>query len=154
MTETVDVQRASGKPVYEDIVHSMLDFFHIPKSEFCVENVYKTPIGPASSITPTTTVIDFFIPGTDDYISLKDTILHLTTTIFNGDLTNLAPDAPNARTGFSQCPLVTLFRGVEIKIGNCVVSDSQLTAHLSAYILLATSFEKEARKSRLATIGW
>ena len=92
--------------------------------------------------------------GTDDFISLKDTCLDLTTTIKNGDDTNLPVDDAGHRTGFSQCPLITMFKNVECKIGNCVVSDSFLTAHLSSYFLLSTSFEKEARKSRLSLLGW
>ena len=96
----------------------------------------------------------FFFKGTDDFISLKDTILDLTTTIKNEDDTNLPPDDATHRTGFSQCPLITIFKSVECKIGNCVVSDSFLTSHLSSYFLLTTSFEKEARKSRLSLLGF
>ena len=57
-----DIQKASGKGS-QDVVHSMVDLFELPKSEFSVQTIYTTQIGPASAITPTTRVIDFFIPG-------------------------------------------------------------------------------------------
>ena len=63
MSDATDIQRASGVDISQDVVTSMCDLFALPKAEFSVESVYTTDIGPASSISATTTVIDFFIPG-------------------------------------------------------------------------------------------
>ena len=154
MSDVPDVTRASGVNVATECISSMLNLFDDQKADYAIETLYRSWYAPLAAITDSTNVIDFNMPGDGDYVNLKNTVLEIVVSITKADGTAIPADVAAAHTGFCQVPLTTLFKSVDVKIGDCTLSDSFNTNHLSSYFLLATSFEKGSRKSRLMPMGW
>ena len=82
--------------------------------------------------------------------------IDLTIEIRNGDGSKLkkpTTEAPNI-VGFLNGLAYTLFKSVQIKLGNEIVSNSYPNYHLGSYLTLLTSFDDDSRGSRLPIGGF
>lgn len=139
---TTGATRASGVSIAERCVISALNFFDDPFKERAIENTYTCTSNPIAAISPSSTCVEFQLPGSSDFLSPRHTLIDVTFRILNEDGSKLAPDAADKPNQISciQCPAYSLWKSVEIKLSNEIVSNSYANYHLAAYFMVNISY--------------
>ena len=135
-----------------------------------MDETYTLIHSPVSAITPTSTSIEFHVPGVSDFLSPRHCLVDLTfkvrpevhprmgkptnqptnrvaysklnfffTQILNEDGTNLEPDSDKGRNIIAciQSPAYSMFKSIEVKLGNEIISDSYQSYHMASYFMVS-----------------
>ena len=116
--------------------------------ERAVDSTYEVVHSPLAAISPSTSSVEFLIPGDTDYISPRHTLIEITFKILNADGTDLKKDTDDdppktVRVATIQAPAFSLFKSVEIKLCNEKISDSFQTYHLKSYMMVSTLIDDD-----------
>lgn len=130
---------------------STLDLFSVPPTTTDIKHghwVEYTHLNPLTDEGP----IIFDIPSDkNDYISLKDSYMHVRAKIVNADGSDIANDAEVAPCNNL---LQSIFKQVDVSLNNQTVTSSTNTYHLRAYIENLLSYGTEAKSSQLTAGLW
>ena len=112
--------------------------------ERAVDSTYEVVHSPMAAISPSSTSVEFSVPGDSDYISPRHTLIEITFKILNADGTDMKKDTDDdppktVRVASCQGPAFSLFKSVDIKLCNEKISDSFQTYHIKSYMMVSTS---------------
>ena len=124
---------------------SQLDVFSVPCSQTSIESSGYLEFNPISSLSDGTPV-EFFVNGSNDYIDLANTLIHVKVKITKADGTNI-DGADNV--GPSNLLLHTMFSQVDVKLNDVMISSTNNTYPYRAYIETLLSYGPSAKKSQL-----
>ena len=116
--------------------------------ERAVDSTYEVVHSPMAAISPSSTSVEFSVPGDSDYISPRHTLIEITFKILNADGTDMKKDIDDdppktVRVATIQAPAFSLFKSVEIKLCNEKISDSFQTYHLKSYMMVSTLIDDD-----------
>ena len=133
-----------------DCVKSELDLFAVPLTQTSIESGRYVEIGPLSSLDRGT--VEFKITGSEsEYLDLSDTYIVVKAKITEADGTVCANDA---EIGPVNNFLHSLFKQVDLTLGDTLVSASSDTYAYRAYIETLLSYGSEAKESQLTAGLW
>ena len=133
-----------------DCMKSELDLFGVPMTQTSVESGRFVEIGPLNPLDRGT--IEFKIPGSvSEYLDLSDSYIVVKAKITEADGTACANDVEIAPVNNF---LHSLFKQVDLTLGDTVVSASSDTYAYRAYIETLLSYGSEAKESQLTASLW
>ena len=128
-----------------------LDLFSVPVTNTMIENgtyVYYQPLAPVDNAD----VIEFVIPGTDDYIDLSRTMLEIEgkMTLADGTVLTAATGAILPVNNFMH----SLFKQVDVTLNDFQVVKGSQTYPYKAYIEKLLNFDNSFKETALTTCLW
>ena len=126
---------------------SELDLFLIPPTQTAIEKGYFIEFHPLSNIRDGQP-LEFNISGNgEDYMDLSSSYLHVKVKIIKSDGNNLLDNEPVAPVNLF---LQALFSQVDVSLNERVISSSNNTYPIRAYIETLLNYGEDAKKSLLS----
>ena len=129
-----------------ECIHSGLDLFSVPPTQTAVEEGQFIEIHPLAALAHGAPIEFAITGGTEEYIDLSNTYLHVMAKVTRADGSNLAP---NAEVGPVNLFLHSLFSQVDVSLNDTVITPSENTYPYKAYIETVLNRGIEAKKGHL-----
>ncbi|XP_078250549.1 uncharacterized protein F54H12.2-like [Pogona vitticeps] len=135
----------------EECAKSELDIFQLSPTQTSVESCMYIEIPPLAALTPNGQ-IEFYITGnSEDYIDLNNTLLYVVCKITKANGTNIAVDA---KVGFVNYPIASLFSQLDVTLGDRLISQSNNCYPYRAMIELLMNYGADSLSTQFAAGGF
>ena len=134
--------------------------FEQPKTDYSVNSIYYEEVRPTIGVSRGMTQMSFVSEPCPNFTDLAETKLEMTVRLLAADGTNLPPAVPPPEppateppayysAGFVQNPGGSLFKNIEIRYSDVLVSSMQPNYALSSYLSTLLFYNFETRNSVL-----